>query len=107
MWSLSVWSRWQAKEDMDNRQIARILSETADLMEIGAEDGFRIRSYRNAASAIESYHESVESMARDPERNFTEIPGVGKGIASVLKELCERGSFEKRDQLLERFPASA
>jgi DNA polymerase (family X) len=107
MWSLSVWSRWQAKEDMDNRQIARILSETADLMEIGAEDGFRIRSYRNAASAIESYHESVESMARDPERNFTEIPGVGKGIASVLRELCERGSFEKRDQLLERFPASA
>src|SRR5208282_1428457 len=29
------------------------------------------------------------------------------GIAGVLKELCERGSFEKRDQLLERFPASA
>ena len=38
---------------MDNRQIARILAETADLMEIAAEDGFRIRSYRNGASAIE------------------------------------------------------
>jgi DNA polymerase (family X) len=92
---------------MDNRQIARILTETADLMEIGAEDGFRIRSYRNAASAIESYPESVASMAIDPERKVTDIPGVGKGIAGVLKELCERGSFEKRDQLLERFPASA
>ena len=40
---------------MENRQIALLLSETADLMEIAAEDGFRIRSYRNAAAAIESY----------------------------------------------------
>ncbi len=92
---------------MDNREIARILSETADLMEIGAEDGFRIRSYRNAASAIESYPESVAGMAGDTERKFTDIPGVGKGIAAVLQELCARGSFDKRDQLLERFPASA
>jgi len=91
---------------MDNREIARMLAETADLMEIAAEDGFRIRSYRNAASAIESYPEAVAAMAGDPERKFTDIPGVGKSIAGVLKELCERGSFEKRDQLLERFPAS-
>ena len=92
---------------MDNREIARILAETADLMEIAAEDGFRIRSYRNAASAIESFPESIWAMASDPGRNFTDVPGVGKGIAGVLKELCERGSFEKRDHLLERFPASA
>ena len=37
---------------MENREIARLLYETADLMEIAAEDGFRIRSYRNAASVI-------------------------------------------------------
>ena len=72
---------------MDNREIARILSETADLMEIGAEDGFRIRSYRNAASAIESYPEAVASMAGDPERKFTDIPGVGKGIAADRKSV--------------------
>ncbi|MFN9084661.1 MAG: hypothetical protein ACK5XD_06740, partial [Acidobacteriota bacterium] len=32
---------------MENIEIAKLLSETADLMEIAAEDGFRIRSYRN------------------------------------------------------------
>ena len=47
---------------MENREIARLLSETADLMEIGGEDGFRIRSYRNAASAIEGYPRTVEDI---------------------------------------------
>ena len=38
---------------MDNKEIARVLWETADLMEIAGEDGFRIRSYRNGATTIE------------------------------------------------------
>ena len=39
---------------MDNKAIAGILYETADLLEIDAQDSFRIRSYRNAAQAIEA-----------------------------------------------------
>jgi DNA polymerase (family 10) len=92
---------------MGNRELARLLYETADLMEIAAEDGFRIRSYRNAASAIESYPERITDMVCNPDRKVTELPGVGKGIAGILDEICRRGSFEKRDQLLERFPPSA
>ena len=42
---------------MENAEIARLFAETADLMEIAGEDGFRIRSYRNAASVIEGYPE--------------------------------------------------
>jgi DNA polymerase (family X) len=91
---------------MENREIARLLSEVADLMEIGAEDGFRIRSYRNAASTIESYPERVEDILRNPERKVTEIPGIGKGIAAVLQEIGTRGSFEKRDLLLKQYPAT-
>jgi DNA polymerase (family 10) len=89
---------------MENREFARVLSETADLMEIAGEDGFRIRSYRNAASAIEGYPERVDEILANPERKVTEIPGVGKGLASVLEELSKRGSFEKRDTLLAQFP---
>jgi len=92
---------------MENAEYARLLSETADLMEIGAEDGFRIRSYRNAASAIESYPERIEDILADPARSVTDIPGVGKGIASVLEELRLRGSFDRRDQLLEKYPPTA
>jgi DNA polymerase (family 10) len=89
---------------MENREFARVLSETADLMEIAGEDGFRIRSYRNAASAIEGYPERVDDILGNPERKVTEIPGVGKGLASVIAELAKRGSFEKRDTLLAQFP---
>jgi len=92
---------------MENAEIARLLSETADLMEIAAEDGFRIRSYRNAATAVEGWPERIEDILQDTSRSITEIPGVGKGIANVLAEIAERGSFERRDQMLERYPPTA
>jgi DNA polymerase (family 10) len=92
---------------MENREIAHILAETADLMEIGAEDGFRIRSYRNAAGVIEGYPERIADIAANPDRKITEIPGIGKGIGSSILELLKRGSFDKRDELLQKFPSGA
>src|SRR5579871_6777843 len=92
---------------MENRAIARLLSETADLMEIAGEDSFRIRSYRNAASVIESYPEQLAAILKDPEKKVTEIPGIGKGIAAVLEEVEQRGSFERRDELLSKYPPTA
>src|SRR3954470_13635066 len=92
---------------MENREIAIMLAETADLMEIGAEDGFRIRSYRNAASAIEGLPERIADIARHPERKLTDITGIGKGIAAIIVEILERKSFEKRDLLLEKYPPTA
>ncbi|HWR53556.1 MAG TPA: DNA polymerase/3'-5' exonuclease PolX [Bryobacteraceae bacterium] len=92
---------------MENREFARVLAETADLMEIAGEDPFRIRSYRNAASAIESSGERVDELLRTEGRSVTEIPGVGKGIASAIAEISQRGSFERRDQLLEKYPPTA
>src|SRR5258706_583234 len=63
---------------MENRAIARLLTETADLMEIAEEDPFRIRSYRNAAAVIDGYPESVAGILKDPEKKVTDVPGVGK-----------------------------
>jgi DNA polymerase (family 10) len=92
---------------MENAEIARLLAETADLMEIADEDSFRIRSYRNGAAAIEQLPERIEDILRNPGRSVTEIPGIGKGLAAVLAEIAARGSFDRRDQLLERYPPTA
>ncbi len=92
---------------MENKEIARLLAETADLMEVAGEDGFRIRSYRNAASVIASHPERIADIVCQSERKVTDIAGIGKGLAFVLAEICQRGSFERRDEMLERYPASA
>ena len=76
-------------------------------MEIAGEDGFRIRSYRNGASIIECYPERVSDILADPARKVTDIPGIGKGLAAVLKEIETHGSFDKRDELLHKFPSCA
>lgn len=92
---------------MENSEIARLLVETADLMEIGGEDPFRIRSYRNAAAAIESHPERIVDILRDPERDVTSIPGIGKSLAGALREIAERGSFARRDEMLAKYPPTA
>jgi DNA polymerase (family 10) len=92
---------------MENRAIARLLNETADLMEVDGADSFRIRSYRNAAGVIESHPEAISLILGNPERSVTEIPGIGKGIAAILAEIEQRGSFERRDELFEKYPPTA
>jgi DNA polymerase (family 10) len=92
---------------MENKEIARILGETADLMEIAGEDSFRIRSYRNGATAVEGHPERIEDILKDPERKVTDIPGIGKGLAFVLVEIVARNSCERRDLLLQKFPPAA
>src|SRR5579862_51193 len=76
-------------------------------MEIAGEDSFRIRSYRNGATAIEGHPERVADILRDPERKVTDIPGIGKGLAVVLGEIVATGSCERRDLLLQKFPPTA
>src|SRR5437868_7071712 len=76
-------------------------------MEIAGEDSFRIRSYRNGASAIEGHPERISDILKNPERSVTDIPGIGKGLAAVLREIEARGTFDKRDSLLQKFPPTA
>jgi DNA polymerase (family X) len=92
---------------LENRDFARILNETSDLMEIAGEDAFRIRSYRNGASAVEGYTERISDILADPGRKVTDIPGIGKSLAAVLVEIEAQGSCAKRDQLLRKFPPAA
>src|SRR5438094_1211618 len=92
---------------MENKEISRILYETADLMEIAGEDSFRIRSYRNGAAAVESYPERIDDILADAARKVTDIPGIGKGLATVLAEILERRSCERRDVLLRKYPPAA
>jgi DNA polymerase (family 10) len=90
---------------VDNKGIANILIETADLMEIAGEDSFRIRSYRNAAEAIEALPQQVADLINDPKK-LLEVPGIGKGMAANLQEIFQEGDLKLHAQLLEKYRPS-
>ena len=87
---------------MDNRSIAQLLAETADLLEIGAGDPFRIRSYRRAAEAVESLTIQISSIAADAKK-LLEIPGIGKGMATNIQEIERTGTLPLREELLAKY----
>jgi DNA polymerase (family X) len=87
---------------MENRAIAQMLSETADLLEIGAGDPFRIRSYRRAAEAVEQSTIPLSTIVNDPKR-LLEIPGIGKGMVANIQSIEQHGSMPLRDELLTKY----
>src|SRR3954469_12154986 len=90
--------------DMENRAIANILYETADLMEIANEDSFRIRSYRRAAEAIEGLGESVAAIAAEnDDKKLLAIPSIGKGMVANLREIFSLGKLKLHEELLKKY----
>lgn len=87
---------------MENRDIANVLRETADLMEIAGEDSFRVRSYRRAADAIDGASQRLQDIAED-RRLLMEIPGIGKAMCEHIQELARTGRLSAREELLQRF----
>jgi DNA polymerase (family X) len=90
---------------MDNKAIAGILYETADMLEIDGQDSFRIRSYRNAAQAVENQPEQIRSIIADPKKVLA-IAGIGKGMLTNLQELLKEGKLKVHAELLEKYHPS-
>lgn len=92
---------------MTNAKIAQRFNDMASLMEIRGEDPFRLRSYRMAAEAIETWPTPMEQIAKDKGvAGLLEIPGVGKAIAAKIAELIEKGTFDAWDKLTAETPAT-
>jgi DNA polymerase (family 10) len=90
---------------MDNITLARLLDETAALLEIDAADPFRIRSYRRAAETIEQQTTPVSSLITPDgdTKGLLAIPGIGKGIAGTIKDLVTTGTTGLREELLTKY----
>jgi|ERR1700722_564642 len=90
---------------MDNKAIATLLYQTADLLEIDAQDSFRIRSYRNAAEAIEAMPQQVASLIDEPKKLLA-VHGIGKGMLANLQHLFQEGTIEIHTELLKKYRPS-
>ena len=92
---------------MNNEEIARRFYQLATLMEIRGDDPFRLRSYRNAAEAIEVWPTPLKQIAADEGMTGLQgIPGVGKAIAGKVIELLDKGTFDAWERLTAETPAT-
>lgn len=89
---------------MRNPEIARILSEISDILEIKGENPFRVRAYQKAAQNVENLAEDVAEIAERGE--LGSIPGVGKDMAVKIKEILETGTLRQLEDLKKEVPES-
>jgi DNA polymerase (family X) len=90
---------------MDNKEIARRFFRLAALMEVRGDDPFRLRSYRNAAEAIEVWATPLKDIAeQEGVAGLQEIPGIGKAIAGKVIDLLTKGTFDAWERMTAETP---
>jgi DNA polymerase (family 10) len=88
---------------MENREVAKILRETAQLLEIDGAIIGRYRSYEKVADLLDSLTERIEDVAKD-DKKLKELPGVGEGMAEHIHEILKTGDYSLRQKLLKKYP---
>jgi DNA polymerase (family X) len=87
---------------MDNHEIAKVLDEIADMLEITGENFFRVRAYRNAARTVADHPVPLASLKAE---ELDEIPGIGKDLAGKIRALVDTGEIDLHRDLLKKVPA--
>jgi DNA polymerase (family 10) len=87
---------------MQNQDIANIFHEIADILEMQDENRFRIRSYRNAAIAIENLSEDIDDIYK--KGALKDVSSVGVSIAEKIEELIKTGKCGFHQELLAKIP---
>ncbi|MBW2966316.1 hypothetical protein KY342_04400 [Candidatus Woesearchaeota archaeon] len=90
---------------MKNQLIAGIFYEIADILEMQNVQ-WKPRAYRQAARAIDSLPEAIESVYKKGGiKLLEEIPGVGEGIAKKIIEFLETGKVKEYERLKKKVPS--
>ncbi|VVB91868.1 phosphatase YcdX [uncultured archaeon] len=87
---------------MRNAEVAGVLYDISELLELKGENIFKVRAYAKAARAIEGMTEDIEEVAA--RGKLTEIPGVGESIAEKIEEYLKTGKIEQYKELLMHLP---
>ena len=86
-----------------NSDIAHILNQVGDLLDIQGENPFRVRSYRNVARTVKGYSKNLKDMVED-DQDLTQISGVGQDMAGKISEIVETGKLQQLEDLLKETP---
>src|SRR5256714_13719073 len=89
---------------MQNTEIARLLSDVADLLEISAGNPFKVRAYRNAARTVADHPDPVAQLVKEEAFDLTDLPGIGGGMRQKHSACLERGRPPQRHQPARALP---
>ncbi|HJS43106.1 MAG TPA: DNA polymerase/3'-5' exonuclease PolX [Gemmatimonadales bacterium] len=89
---------------MQNADIARLLGEVADLLEISEGNPFKVRAYRNAARTVADHPDPLAELVKGGAFDLTDLPGIGGGIAKEITALVATGTLPQRQQLVAIIP---
>jgi hypothetical protein len=90
----------EAARPPSNRELAACLSEVADLLERQGDNPFKVRAYREGADVLLGLARPACDLVREggPEA-LRRLPGIGKGLARAVADLCATGRLALLDRL--------
>ncbi len=91
------------KTHMENKEVSKILRETAHLLEIDGAIIGRYRSYERVAELLDGLPDRIEVIAQD-DAKLKALPGVGEGMAEHIREILKTGNYSLRQKLLKKYP---
>lgn len=86
---------------MGNKEIARLFSLLAGLMELHGENAFKTKAYANAYLVLRKWERPLEHMTPD---EIDAIPGIGSSVSSKIKELFQTGSIDALEKVKAKTP---
>ncbi|MFA3783161.1 PHP domain-containing protein [Melioribacteraceae bacterium 4301-Me] len=85
-------------------EIAQLLENYSDLLELNNDNPFRIKALRKASEIILSLDDDLEYYLNSGE--IANIKGIGKGILSIIEEFKSKGKVEDYERLKSKYPAT-
>lgn len=90
-------------DEFTNKEISKMLSELADLLEIKGENKFKVRAYSNIARKVSTMSDNIVDLARGD--SLEDVNGIGEGIAGEIKEIFELGFSPALEELKTELPS--
>ncbi len=85
-----------------NADLHSRLDEMATLLELTGANRFRVNAFARAARAVESQTKDLSTL---DEKELVAIDGIGKGIASFIRELADTDAVAELESLRAEVPA--
>ncbi len=90
------------KPAISKSDVASLLAEISDIMEILGENPFKSRAHTTAARVIDTLSGDLHEMVESGE--LLKIKGIGKGIFEKIRILLETGTLPSYEELKSRIP---